>query len=1605
MTSLVLNIEHSDAFSESLSLNRSVKKSKLSHCKVSRLQPWVHRSRKKHGLLLRQLDICYDQLSKVIMTELEDRERINKELREQVHTKLQDARNAIDNFKGNATQQERFYAQLTKFEGLVSDPNRRLKSDTLRKLIETVDILINKTGGKVETQDAVPTTKSEPAVSTTVTITSQPPQVETKVDSVVIQDSAPSTPVLPTPEILSTEADRTNKAAAPDSTEIGKIVSQIQTLGKITEPLENQDVVKSIEIRKEVPEQQVLIREIISEEAKLRQREQIPWRVPKRLEPVVEGHPNTQHSLGGKVGIAPLPVNNLTRLAMKYKIKKRPPARSHDCNEQFKKPFMPDDSRPLFQRRHQLPSPPMGNPVAQTFTNRDPRSFANYCHRQTMLMQNRTRFENQNQQYYKNPPTNRPPQNASLICQTEFRVPAAPVAKNARCSNPKSSASATVTKSKSKSELPRVEQAIPAPAVRVECRKAINPVYRNDEPIRLGKKDLSKKGNHSNVSGHPNDDSAQKPSEKAKVESEKIQRIQTQRPNTPTNDPKNNNTQKSDIAEKSKKKNNAGGSKASQVDKGNLMNLLKEIGDENKVKKILDVMNKNSDDESCSKSETTVADKKKKKYKRIRTKTDGSSSEDEASKQKKGKSKQNKPAVSRELINLIENSSDFMAKGGELNNSRRRTQSSPAEKQAGYNDSESDEDIPSSSKKQKQDESLLTVAKSPPAKKKPKSKEGAFVYNDKRTVHFNSSFGSNCALCSFNGSAIVDHYVYEHKQYEVFVSRVSPRIAEIIHNEPFLTNGLLLNEGDMIEKIRFKCYFCLLTKELNRSEWIQHMTSHTGEYRYRCTSCPVMSQSEELSSAFLHDKSCLKPSLALYNEIEFQDNHVYGFICNACNYIQVRRVNMERHLKREHPSADVTCTRFSMINYKIETKMLIDEDQALKELIAPNIPTVVIPLQPKNEPVDSCEIINQPFTEDEEMNEETTDGTLAFGSHRTDIRLNSVHLGSASAYNPLEHRPFCFKEEQELQGDQITSSGHCEESPMSPEPSHENSEAEAVVPVIQIQSIQGGFDFGSVFVKRESDEAGYDSDASDKTTDFNMSDGVEEGRQVGENSTEKQSGTGDNSKDTSGSGQQNSSAGAGEQSSSTSGNATGSAAGSGGDDGDKNGKKEEFPVPFTVKKEKEDENNEKQPEGENPNETAAAVVIKTEKPDSPTDTQTTPEEEYDFVELVLDSTRIEHVAFIEKPAGILYLCLMPGCKYLTKVQQEITNHIQRRHSQVIWDGYCHPCQSQIVIMDNCTITNELQHMMEVHARRKTPTLEVTSARSTTPSVLRIRRMPGDTLSSADPNPPPLTPIQLPLVTPIMCPQVNMGQPPLIIQSSATITAMPMNSAPIIAPTHTIPAQIRPVLPNPQPPMIATNSVPTPPATTGVPKLPTMANLRLNTVRLKPWTNMVTTKNQEHCRSMLEEISLHCLYKCMARQCAFTTSNRFFMEQHLQLHEEHHVGGPNSPRKCWLECAYCDLIAPNTAALLVHIDVEHASCGFQCNLCFYRSRDPTNVVVHQKTYHPSAHVPKKILIIPDNLKSFGDDEWKSMQESLRKNVLPLHCTSEYDFSEFNLGGHS
>uniref|UniRef100_A0A182M6L3 C2H2-type domain-containing protein n=1 Tax=Anopheles culicifacies TaxID=139723 RepID=A0A182M6L3_9DIPT len=114
---------------------------------------------------------------------------------------------------------------------------------------------------------------------------------------------------------------------------------------------------------------------------------------------------------------------------------------------------------------------------------------------------------------------------------------------------------------------------------------------------------------------------------------------------------------------------------------------------------------------------------------------------------------------------------------------------------------------------------------------------------------------------------MVRHYVYNHPKKGVYISRVAPEQAQLIRADPFGISG-------------------------------KKAVSRYGDQE-----------------------------IILWHTYNFTDNHLYAYMCNKCNFVQVLFVNMKRHLREDHPEAgsiEIECTKFSLVNFNLH-----DEDSEL----------------------------------------------------------------------------------------------------------------------------------------------------------------------------------------------------------------------------------------------------------------------------------------------------------------------------------------------------------------------------------------------------------------------------------------------------------------------------------------------------------------------------------------------------------------------------------------------------------------------------------------------------------------------------------------------------
>lgn len=170
-------------------------------------------------------------------------------------------------------------------------------------------------------------------------------------------------------------------------------------------------------------------------------------------------------------------------------------------------------------------------------------------------------------------------------------------------------------------------------------------------------------------------------------------------------------------------------------------------------------------------------------------------------------------------------------------------------------------------------------------------KDAERLKNTNKDVYVGNSM--DCLLCTERPHHIVNHYKKFHKDSEVFPSRLPPNIAEKVKNH-LQQNKIYFRypyKHNHHKLIKSTCYFCFDIKELSAPNWEIHYTVHTGEYMFHCSKC------DEMFSYQKHDKH--PQSIKKVKTHKFSQDLV-AFICLDCNYVQMRRDNMIKHLRNEH---------------------------------------------------------------------------------------------------------------------------------------------------------------------------------------------------------------------------------------------------------------------------------------------------------------------------------------------------------------------------------------------------------------------------------------------------------------------------------------------------------------------------------------------------------------------------------------------------------------------------------------------------------------------------------------------------------------------------------
>ncbi|KRT83090.1 hypothetical protein AMK59_4661 [Oryctes borbonicus] len=175
---------------------------------------------------------------------------------------------------------------------------------------------------------------------------------------------------------------------------------------------------------------------------------------------------------------------------------------------------------------------------------------------------------------------------------------------------------------------------------------------------------------------------------------------------------------------------------------------------------------------------------------------------------------------------------------------------------------------------------------------------------------------TSCRLCTFKGKSIYLHYKMKHKGSEVLISRLNPQIADLLvtNSKKYSYEYLDVQDGPNV-KHTFICSFCSNNLiSYHTSHFYDHLTSHTGEFRYFCDVCGY--KWYNMSNMNLHNCTKHKKSAnIIVKEGPPNSDVIFGYICLECHYVQISKQNVVEHIGKYHENNAVFLKINLNLNY------------------------------------------------------------------------------------------------------------------------------------------------------------------------------------------------------------------------------------------------------------------------------------------------------------------------------------------------------------------------------------------------------------------------------------------------------------------------------------------------------------------------------------------------------------------------------------------------------------------------------------------------------------------------------------------------------------------
>lgn len=189
--------------------------------------------------------------------------------------------------------------------------------------------------------------------------------------------------------------------------------------------------------------------------------------------------------------------------------------------------------------------------------------------------------------------------------------------------------------------------------------------------------------------------------------------------------------------------------------------------------------------------------------------------------------------------------------------------------------------------------------------KKPESTPVVYPPNtNMKLFPLHKDFKNRCVICDFESArSLVLHYVNEHRDAEVYISRLPSDIAAQLMNPRNKLKKAIVDTRKDEMRFRQMCYFCKKEKIFAHQMWLTHIGTHTGEYQFECKKCTVYQSNYTVNSTTNHSCQVKKSDWRRLPMKWKEDDQVHLYVCKLCNYAQLSEQNVQKHVRVQHEAS------------------------------------------------------------------------------------------------------------------------------------------------------------------------------------------------------------------------------------------------------------------------------------------------------------------------------------------------------------------------------------------------------------------------------------------------------------------------------------------------------------------------------------------------------------------------------------------------------------------------------------------------------------------------------------------------------------------------------